>query len=159
MTTREELIDGFRMLVREGLRTTRDLTPEGWKAQVHDEEGGWTVHAIYCHLAATADIVPGFIGALSQAPKDQDTAANIDIDALNAQGVAGRTDLGGPELIEAFQASHEKLIEFVQGMPEEQLEQHRTFGPLKGRVADIMQTALVLHGLSHVYHAADQPQN
>lgn len=157
MTTREELIDGFRMIIREGLRTTADFAPDGWKQQVHDEEGGWNVKQIYCHLAATADIVPGFIGALSQAPKEHDAAAGLDIDTLNAQGVADRESMSEQELMRAFKASHEKLIEFVRGLPEEQLEQHRTFGPLKGPVADIMATALVLHALSHIYHAADRP--
>ena len=157
MTSREELIDGFRMIIREGLRTMGELAPEDWKHQVHGEEGGWNVKQVYCHLAATADVVPGFVGALSQTSEGEDTAASLDIDAFNAQGVAARETIGKSELMEAFRTSHEKLIEFIQGMPEEQLRQRRRFGPLEGPVADIMATALVLHGLSHIYHATDRP--
>jgi hypothetical protein len=154
MTTREELIDGFRMIVREGLRTTSDLGPDGWKKQVHGEEGGWTIREIYCHLGATADIVPGFVGALSQASEGADTAGGLDIDSLNAQGVAAREKMSASEVMEAFKSSHEKLIEFIRGMPDEQLRQQGRFGPLDAPLADIMATLLVLHGLQHVYHAA-----
>ena len=156
-TTREELIDSFRMVIREGLRTSGEFGPDDWKAQVHDEEGGWDVKRIFCHLAATADVTPGFLGALSQAPEGQDAAASLDIDSFNAQGVAAREGLSTEELRDAFKTSHEKLIEFIQGMPDEQLEERRRFGPLEGAVADIMATALVLHALSHIYHAADRP--
>ena len=61
--------------------------------------------------------------------------------------------------MEAFKASHEKLVEFVQGMPEEQLLQRRRFGALEGPVIEIMQSTLVLHGLSHIYHAQSRPLN
>ncbi len=157
MTSREELIEGFRMIIREGLRTMRGYGPDDWKDQVHDEEGGWTVKHVYCHLAATAEVTPAFIGALSQTPEGQDTAGSLDIDAFNAQNVAARESMSESELMEAFKTSHEKLIEFVQGMPEEQLQQRRRFGPVEGPVADLMDTVLVLHGLSHIYYAADRP--
>ena len=87
MTTREELIDGFRMMIREGLRTTANLGPDDWKAVVHDEEGGWNVKQVYCHLAATAEITPAFVAAMSVDPVEQDPLAGIDVDDFNAQGV------------------------------------------------------------------------
>ena len=159
MTTRAELLDGFRLILREGLRTTRDFGPDDWSYQVHDEGGGWTAKQVYAHLAASADIVPALVGALSQAEEGQNTAANLDIDAFNAQGIASREGLDGTELMASFKASYEKLIEFVQGMPEEQLEQRRVFGAQNAPVAEIMDSALVLHGLSHIYHAQSRPLN
>lgn len=159
MTTRDELLDGFRLIMREGERTTRDFGPDDWSYQVHDEGGGWTAKQVYAHLAATADIVPGLVGALSQAEEGRNTAANLDIDAINAQGIANREGLDGPELMASFQAAYEKLIEFVQGMPEEQLEQRRRFGVVEAPVAEIMDSALVLHGISHIYHAQSRPLN
>ena len=159
MTTREELIDGFRMMVREGLRTTAGYTPDDWKYVVHDEDNGWTAKQVYCHLISTADVTPGLVGALSQAEEGQNAAASLDIDAFNAQQIAARESLGEAELMDAFKASHEKLVEFVQGMPEEQLQQRRRFGALEGPVIEIMQSTLVLHGLSHIYHAQSRPLN
>ena len=159
MTTREELIDGFRMIIREGLRTTADFGPDDWSYQVHDEGGGWNAKQVFCHLTATADVVPALVGALTQAQEGQNAAAALDIDAFNAQQVAAREALGEAELVEAFKASHEKLIEFVQGMPDDQLQQRRRFGALEAPVAEIMQSTLVLHGLSHIYHAQSRPLN
>jgi hypothetical protein len=159
MTTREELIDGLRMIIREGLRTTAKFGPDDWAYKVHDESGGWTAKQLYCHLAATAEITPGFIGALANAPAGRNAAAGFDIDAFNAQQVSAKAALEPEPLREAFKASHEKLIEFVRGMPEEQLELERRFGYVAGRVADIMQTVLVLHGLAHIYYAQSRPMN
>jgi hypothetical protein len=159
MTTRDELIEGFRMIVREGLRTTRDFGPDDWSYQVDDEDAGWTAKQIYAHLAATADVVPVLVGALSDAEEGQNTIANIDVDAYNAQSIASREGLDGPELMANFQSSHEKLIEFIQSMPEEQLEQRRVFGAQHAPVAEIIDSALVLHGLSHIYHAQSRPLN
>lgn len=157
MTTREELIDGFRMVVREGLRTTASLGPDDWKQQVHDEEGGWNVKQVFCHLTATVDALPAFAAMLAQAQPGENPGAGFDIDSFNAQGVAAREGMSESELMQAFKTSHEKAIDVVREMPEEQLQQQRRFGPLEGTVADIAATALVLHALSHIYHAADQP--
>ncbi len=159
MTTREELIDGFRMIIREGLRTTAGFGPDDWSYQVHDEGGGWNAKQVFCHLTATADIVPGLVGALTQAEEGQDAAAALDIDAFNAQQVAAREALGEAELMEAFKTSHEKLIGFVEEMQDDQLQLRRRFGAQEGPVADIMQSTLVLHGLSHIYHAQSRPLN
>ncbi len=159
MTTREELIEGFRMIVREGLRTSARFGPDDWTYQVHDEGGGWNAKQIYCHLTSTAEITPGFIAAMSQAPEGQNVAAALDINSFNAQGVAKYDAMGEQELMEAFKAQHEKLIEFLQGMPEDQLQQRRRFGANEGPVIDVMQTILVLHGLYHIYSAQNRPLN
>ena len=158
MTTREELADGFRMILREGLRTTATFGPEDWQATVHDEENGWNVKQVYCHLAAVAEITPGFIGSLAQQGEGEDAAAGFDVDEFNAQAVAAKEKLSEPELVEAFKTLHEKLIQFIEELPEEQLTRQIRFGAVAGPAADVMETILVLHGLSHVYHAADRPQ-
>jgi hypothetical protein len=157
MTTREELIDGLRMVIREGLRTTAAFGADDWKAQVHDEEGGWNVKQVYCHLTATVDALPGFAALLAQSKEGQNPGAGFDINAFNAQGVADRQGMSESELMGAFKTSHEKAIDLIQNMPQEQLEQRRSFGPIEGTIAEIADTALVLHALSHIYHAADRP--
>jgi len=157
MTTREELIDGLQLVLREGLRTTQGFTPEDWAYQVHDEGGGWSAKQLYCHLASSAEITPGFIGAMSQAPADQNVVAGFDIDSFNAQGVSKYAAMGEKELLDAFKTQHEKVIAFVRGMPDEQLQQQRRFAYLSAPVADIMQTVLVLHGMYHIYSAQSRP--
>lgn len=154
MTTREELIEGFRTIIREGLRTTAKFGPDDWSYQVHGEEGGWNRKQIYCHLAATAEVAPGFLASLANMAEGQDAGAGFDIDAFNAQGVSQREQLGPQELMESFKTSYEKLIDFVGQLPEEQLAQRRRFGAVEGPVADIMASVLVLHGLAHIYLAS-----
>lgn len=153
-TTREELVGGLRMLAREGSRLAATFTADDWKRTVHDEDGGWNVKQIYCHLAATAEVVPALAGRLAESKEGDDTAAGLDLDAFNAQQVAAREGLGEPELIKAYEQSHQKLIEFAQGLPDEQLQQRRRFANDEGTVAELMQLIIVMHGLSHVYHAA-----
>jgi hypothetical protein len=152
-TTREQLIDGFQMIIREGLRIGATFSPEDWKYQVHGEENGWNTKQVYCHLSATAEITPGLVGGLSQAPPDQDVTASFDINAINAQTVAAREGLSEAELLDQFKTNHEKLIGFINTMPQEQLDQRRRFGHIEAPVADIMQTVLVLHGLWHIFQA------
>lgn len=159
MTTREEIVDGLRMISREGLRTTSGFGPDDWGFTVHDEEGGWTTKQIYCHLTATADILPGLIGALAQAEEGKNIAGGMDINAMNAQAVEARQDLSDKDLIEAFAASYEKAVEAVQGLPEDQLQQKRQFGVLKAPVAELIDTFIILHGLAHVYSAQSRPLN
>lgn len=159
MTTRQELIEGLRMIAREGERVTASYGPDDWAYTVHDEEGGWSVKQLFCHLVGTAEALPGIAGALSQAEEGQNIAANLDIDDFNAQGVSAREALPEAELMKQFASSHEKAIELIEGLSDEQLAQRRRFGQVKGPVADLIQTFVVLHGLSHIYHAQSRPLN
>ena len=153
MTTREQLIDGLSLVIREGLRVTATFAPDDWKRQVRSDEGGWTRKQIYGHLTATAEITPGAVANLAALPEGQDAAGGFDIDAFNAQMVAAKEQLGEKELMDAFKSCYEKVIEFVKAMPEEQLQKRATFGLLEGPVIDIMDSILVLHSIAHIYSA------
>ena len=154
MTTREELVEGCRIIVREGLRTTRDFTTDDWNVAVHDEEGGWTRKQIYCHLVATAEATPGLLAGLASAPEGEDAGAGFDIGAFNAQQVAARESMPPAEIMQAFEKSFQGVLQVVQELPEEQLEQRRRFGAVEGTVADILASVLVLHGIAHIYLAS-----
>ncbi len=159
MTTRAELVDGFKMMIREGQRTTRDFGPEDWNYNVHTEEGGWVVRQLYAHLTSTAEIMPGLVGAFGQASEGQNVVANLNIDELNAQGIEGKKDLSDAELMEAFTKALEAAVTFLEGMSDEQLSEQRRFGAIEAPVADLLGTFFVLHGLSHIYHATSRPLN
>ena len=156
MTTREDLIDGLKMIVREGMRTTAAFGPDDWTYTVHNEENGWNTKQVYCHLTAIAEILPGMAGQMAQAPEGVDAAAGIDVGALNAQAVAAKEQLSETDLMEAFQASHKKAIEFVAGMPEEQLQHTLLVMGVQAPLAEILDTLVILHGLMHIYHAQDR---
>ena len=153
MTTRDELIDGFQMIIRQGQRITSTFTPEDWKRQVHDEGGGWDRKEVYSHVAAVAEIAPNLADNLASVPEGGEAFAGVDIDAINAQLVAAKQSLSESELMEAFKAVHEKLIEFVQAMPEEQLTANTKFGAVEGPVAGVIDSIVVLHALAHIYSA------
>lgn len=150
--SKEHLAEGMRMVVREAKRVTSTFSDDDWKKPVHGEEG-WNRKQIYCHIAATAEIAPGFLGNLGNAQEGQDAAAGFDIDAFNAQMVAAKEALGPAELMQSIETGHEKLIEFVQGMPDEQLAASRRFGQVEGSVSDLIDSVLVLHALAHIYSA------
>jgi len=151
MTTKGQIIDGIEMVIREGLRTTGDFNDNDWNHAVHDEEGGWTRKQVYCHLAATADIAPGFLQNIATADEGKDAGAGFDIGAFNAQQVAARESASTEELLKSFESSHKELIKAIKDLPDEQLALKRKFGAFEGTVADMIQSVLVLHGLAHVY--------
>ena len=157
MTTREDLIDGLRTVLREGKRVTSQFGPDDWQRPALGDEGGWDRKQVYCHLTALAEITPGMVGGLANAAPGQDTAAGLDINALNAQMVAAKAQMSEKELMNAFDASFTKLIDFVKTIPEEQLTRTTKFGDLEGQVADILDGVLVLHSIAHIYGAGGAP--
>jgi hypothetical protein len=152
VTTKQELAEGMRMIVREAKRVTSTFTDDDWKKPVHGDEG-WNRKQVYCHIAATAEIAPAFLGNVGNAAEGQDAGAGLDIDAFNAQMVAAKEALAPAELMQAIADGHEKLIEFVQNLPDEQLAQKRKFLAVEGTVSDVIDSVLVLHALAHIYSA------
>ena len=156
MTTRENLIDGLQMILREGERLTSAFTPEDWKKQVYDDEGGgWNRKQVYGHVTAIAEIAPSLAPNLAALPEGGDAGAGIDINALNEQLVTAKNALSEAELMDAFKAAYENLIKFVEEMPAEQLEAQTKFGAVSGSVADVVDSLIILHGIAHIYSAGD----
>ena len=90
---------------------------------------------------------------LAAVPAGGDAGAGVDVNALNAQLVAAKEALSEADLMDAFVAAYDKLTEFVKEMPEEQLEAQTTFGAISGSIADVIDSPIILHGLSHIYSA------
>lgn len=156
-TTKNDLIDGLRVALREGMRVTSAFGPDDWKRPALGDEEGWNRKQVYSHLTALAEITPGFVGGLANAAPGQDGAAGIDINALNAQMVAAKEQLSTQELVKAFETGYSKLIDFVQAMPDDQLNRTAKFGALEGQLSDILDGVLVLHSVAHIYGAGGSP--
>ena len=156
MTTKQELSDGLRMVLREGQRVMSGFGPDDWTRKVLDEGGTWTRKQAYCHITGVAEVTPGLVGGLANSG-GQDVAASLDIDAFNAQLVAAKEALSEQEVQEAFTSAFEKLIAFVDTLPDEQLQAPAKFRQLEGQVGDIMDGVLVLHGMAHIYGAGGSP--
>ena len=156
-TTREQLADGFALLLRQGLRLAEQFSPEDWQYQVHSEEGGWTVRQVFAHLTSIAEILPTLLNTVANAPAEKNVVEGVDIDAMNAQAVAAKDQLSQEELIAAFKTAHERLIEHIRSVPDDLLQQQRRFGPRTQTIGDILESSFVLHGLAHLYQAQARP--
>jgi NAD(P)-dependent dehydrogenase (short-subunit alcohol dehydrogenase family) len=150
MATKEEIIAGLELTVSQAKRTTA-LWAEGewdWKRAT-----GWTPKETYSHLAAVAGIVPQLGQGLAGAPEGSDIAQAMDINAMNAQAVAGMASMTPQQVMETFETNYGKLIDFVKEAPDELLSQKRSFLSEPIPVSDILANTIVLHGLHHVYEA------
>jgi hypothetical protein len=156
MTTRDELVTGLQTVLREGVRVMSGFGPDDWSVKVLDEGGTWTRKQAYAHITATAEITPGFVGGMAKAA-GADAMAGFDINAFNAQMVTAKEKMSGPEVMAAYKAGYEKVIEFVKAMPDEQLQAKAKFGRLEGQVGEIMDSVLVLHSMAHIYGAGGSP--
>ena len=151
MATNEDIIQALELTVREGKRTTSLFAEGEWDAK---RDSGWTPRQVYCHLAATAKIVPQLGAGLLNAPEDADIAAGMDINAMNAQAVGQMESMETGQIMQAFETNYAALIEYVKGLPDEQLKAKRRFLSDSVPISDILASAIGLHGIHHVYEAA-----
>jgi len=151
MANREDIIKALELTVREGKRTTSLFADGEWDAK---RETGWTPRQVYSHLAATAKIVPQLGAGLLNAPEDADIAAGMDINAMNAQAVGQMESMEPGQIMQAFETNYAALIEYVKGLPAEQLKAKRRFLSDSVPIADIIASAIGLHGIHHVYEAS-----
>ncbi len=153
MATREDIIQALELTLREGKRTTSLFADGEWDAE---RSSGWTPKQVYCHLASTAKIVPQLGAGLANAPEDADIAAGMDINAMNAQAVGQMESMEPGQIMQAFETSYAELIDYVKSLPEEQLQAKRRFLSDSVPVADILASAIGLHGIHHVYEASSR---
>jgi hypothetical protein len=153
MATREEIIAGLELTVAQAKRTTATFAPEEWDEK---RSMGWTPKELYAHLAATAAIVPTFSQGMAAMPEDRDMTAGLDINQMNETAVSGMRSMTPEQVMQAFEANYTKLIDFVKGLPDEQLSLKRRFGPVPMPVSDIIANVVMLHGIHHVYEANDR---
>jgi hypothetical protein len=154
MATREELIKGLEFTVEQGKRTTALFAEGEWDAR---RDAGWTPKELYSHLAATAAIVPQLGAGLLNASEDTDISAGLDINAMNAQSVGAMQSMTPEQVMQAFETNYRNLIDYIKGVPDEQLTLKRRFLSESIPVGDIIGNAVMLHGIHHVYEAAARP--
>jgi len=150
VATREELVQGFEFTVQQAKRTT-SLWPESeWDAA---RASGWTPKQVYCHLASMAQVVPQLAQGLEAADESTDITAAMDINAMNDQSVAAMASMESAQVFQAFETNYGTLIDFVKSMSDERLQMKRAFLSDSIPVSDILASAIMLHGIHHVYEA------
>lgn len=151
MATREEIIKGLEFTIEQGKRTTALFGEGEWDAR---RPAGWTPKEVYSHLAATAAIVPQLGAGLLSAPEDKDISEGLDINSMNAQSVSAMDSMTPDQVMQAFETNYRQLIEYVKGVPDDQLAVKRRFLSDSIPVADILANSIMLHGIHHVYEAS-----
>lgn len=150
MATRDELITGVEMLIREGRRLATDLGPQQWE-QVVDLDG-WKNKEVLAHVASVGTLVPQMAGGLANAEPGTDAMAAIDINQLNAAMVGQRAGKSATELADELETAYKGVIKFVHDAPDDLLTKRATAGGHKDiPMSDILNRMVVLHGLGHVY--------
>ena len=154
MATKDELIAGLQVLITEGKRVGVRLTDAHWAAA--GNEGDWTNKQILAHVAGVSGMIVPFVTSIANAPAGADSGAGLDVDALNAQIVGQRADKTVPQLVDELATNYSGVIEWLRTAPDELLERRASFHALKDMtVSDLMMQLVVMHGIAHLYHAAD----
>lgn len=150
MATREEIIGLLEQTVAQAKRTTSLYAEGEWD---QERPSGWTPRQVYCHLAATAAIVPQMAQGLQASSEDTDISGGMDINAMNAQAVAAMEGMDVPQIMQAFETNYATLIKFMQDAPDDLFQMKRRFLSDTVPVSDIVASSIGLHGLHHVYEA------
>jgi hypothetical protein len=152
MATKQDMISGVEMLLRESQRIATVLRADEW-ARAHDSDG-WKNNQIMAHIASVGTLVVPFMGNFNNAAPSQDAGAGLDINALNAQMVGARADKSVQELADETSKAYGGVIEFIKGSDDAMWQQPRTMlGYKEVPLGDIFMRMVVLHGLSHIYEA------
>ena len=151
MATKQEIIEGLELTVAQAKRTTALFADGEWDWK---RASGWTPKEVYSHLASVAAMVPNFAQAMAAAGEDQDLLANIDVNQMNAQAVGSMSSMTPDQIMQAFEANYRTLVDFVKSAPEDQWNARRRLASVSVPVSDILGSAVMLHGLHHVYEAA-----
>ena len=150
MATKEEIIAGLELTISQAKRTSA-LWADGewdWKRAT-----GWTPKETYSHLAVVAGAIPQLGQGLASVPENVDLAKTMDINAMNEQAVSSMKDIPAQQVMETFETNYRKLIDYIRTVPDETLNQKRSFLSEPIPVSDILANVVVLHGLAHVYEA------
>jgi hypothetical protein len=150
MATREEIIGLLEQTVAQAKRTTSLYAEGEWD---QERPSGWTPRQVYCHLAATAAIVPQMAAGLQNSDEDADISSGMDINTMNAQAVSSMESMEIDQIMQAFENNYANLIKFVKEAPEETFQMKRRFMSDTVPVSDIVASSIGLHGLHHVYEA------
>ncbi len=152
MATKQEIIDGMQQVVAQARRVSKLLDDQGdWDAK---RPAGWTPKEMFCHVAAVSGMIGSMGPAMLSAPESADMTTTTDINALNAQTVSSMSGMTPQQLTQAIEANYGKAIEFVKGVPDEQLQSNKTFAQMTMPASDLLSNIGVLHANHHLYEAA-----
>jgi hypothetical protein len=152
MATKQTIVDGMQQLIVQSKRVAALLdAQDDWETT---RAAGWTPREMFCHIAATGGMIAQMGPAMLAAPESADMTQSTSISDLNAQTLASMQTLTPPQLVEMIDSNYQKAAEWVQGLPEDQLQANKSFAQMTLPASDILANIGVLHGNHHLYEAA-----
>jgi hypothetical protein len=155
MATKDEITAALGVLISEARRIAGRFSDAEWAME--GDEGGWTNKQVLAHVAGVGGMVVPFVSNVAGAAAGTNLGDNFNIDAINAQIVAQRTDRTPAELAAEVESSYGAVIEFVRSAPDELLRRDVDFSGFRNiSVGDLLLQMVALHGIAHIYHAASR---
>jgi hypothetical protein len=152
MATKQEITDGFEQLIIQARRVAKILDEQSeWETT---RPAGWTPREMFCHVAAVGGMIAQMGPGILSAPESFDMTQSTSIGDLNAQTLASMTDMTPQQLVQMIETNYAKAIEWVQGVPDDELQANKTFAQMTIPASDIIANVGVLHGNHHLYEAA-----
>lgn len=121
MTDRQEHLKNYLTECRQKLMTTLNaISGDDWNVQVQSEGDHWTVLQMVRHLQ---DAHRGLVGQARRiAAGEPNLPPDFDIDRWNAGAQRKTTEMPPEIALENLRASHEKLLEFIEGLSEQSFQ-------------------------------------
>ena len=152
MATKQEIVDGMTQLVIQAKRVGKLLDDAGdWDAK---RPVGWTPREMFSHVAAVGGMIASMGPQMLAAPQEFDMTQSTDIGDLNAQTIASMREMTPDQLMGMIETNYRNAADWVQGVPDDQLEAPKTFAQMTVPASDIIANLGVLHGNHHLYEAA-----
>jgi hypothetical protein len=152
MATKQEIINGMQEVVAQAKRVSKLLDDQGdWDSK---RPAGWTPKEMYCHVAAVSGMIGQMGPAMLAAPESADFTASTNIADLNAQAVSSMSGMTPQQLTQAIETNYGVAIEFVKGIPEDQLQSKKTFAQMTMPASEMLSNLAILHANHHLYEAA-----
>lgn len=152
MATKQEISDGMQQVVVQAKRVARILDEQDeWEAQ---RPAGWTPREMFCHVAAVGGMMAQMGPAMLSAPKEADMTQSTNIGDLNAATLASMQTMTPEQLVGMIETNFTKAADWVQTVPDDQLQQNKTFAQMTIPASDIIANIGILHTNHHLYEAA-----
>jgi|CXWL01.1.fsa_nt_gi hypothetical protein len=150
MATKDELIQGIEVLIREGSRLATDVRPDQWDNIV--DLDGWKSKEVLAHVASVGGLVQPMVSGMATAAPGADAMAALNINQLNAAMVGQRAGKTTEELVAELETAYRGVIEFIRTAPDDMLAKTATAnGYVDVPVSDLVNRMVVMHGLAHIY--------
>jgi len=152
MSSAEQLAVDLEVANSEVIAFAESCSPAEWETVVPGEE--WTVALVIHHIAASHQLVNGWIGQLRHGEAVSNT--RDDIDDQNAHHASDFVGVSVEATVELLRANGAVTAATIRSLTDEELERSGAFAPADGRpiTAGQMAGVATTHPRGHLEHAA-----